>query len=88
MQSADHNPWLISLIAKLLKGDPLALGLLGSNPEFEVSPPIHIRASLYEYRFAPLDATEAWWVRRYVKSYLSPLSLSHEGLQKFLAQNS
>lgn len=93
MGSAEHNPWLLIFVGKLLRNDALALGLLATGDDaphvraFEVSPPKFIRASLYEYRFAPLnDAQGRWWERTFVRAYLPPLSLEHEGLRRFLAQ--
>ncbi len=84
MEDPRSNPWLIHLIAQLLRNDPGALSLLANNP-FPGQPPRFIRAELYEYHFThPGDATPAWWTRRRVGSYFPPLSLDSPAMQQFL----
>src|SRR5215469_6811400 len=54
-----EEPWFISFMGKLLKGDKPVLGLLRYNP-FPDAPPKFVRALLYEYHFAtPEDHTTA-----------------------------
>lgn len=75
MSSIQYHPWLLNLVAKLLRNDAAALSLMGENP-FPDSPPKLIRARLYLYRFTkPGDPTGAWWDRALVRGYLPPLSL-------------
>jgi|SRR5579862_614395 len=84
MQDPRSNPWLIHLIAQLLRNDPGALSLLANNP-FPDKPPAFIRAELYEYHFTHWgDVTPAWWTRSRVDAYLPPLSLQSPELQRFL----
>ena len=84
MQDPRSNPWLIHLMAQLLRNDPGALGLLANDP-FPDKPPTFIRAELYDYHFTHCgDATPAWWTRRRVGAYLPPLSLESPELQRFL----
>jgi len=84
MEDPRSNPWLIHLIAQLLRNDPGALSLLANNP-FPTQPPKFIRAELYEYHFTRRgDPTPAWWTRRRVGAYLPPLSLESPALQGFL----
>jgi predicted DCC family thiol-disulfide oxidoreductase YuxK len=76
--SIRDNPWIISLMERLLEGSPPVLGLLDSNP-FPGSVPKYVRAQLYDYRFADARThalTGAWWVRRPQGWYFPQVSLS------------
>jgi hypothetical protein len=69
--------WLMPLVAKLLENDAQAVRLLAHNP-FTERPPLNIRVSLYRYRFTtPSERrrTGAWWTRRRLGVYLSPVHL-------------
>lgn len=86
MSDYRFHPWLLNLIAKLLKNDPQTLGLIDKNP-FADQPPHFIRAELYHYRFTTVEERKAsgdWWVRRYVRSYLPPLSLDNPDFIRIL----
>ena len=64
--SMRENPWIISLMWRLLEGSPSVLALLDSNP-FAEGPPKYVRAQLYDYGFADRrtrDLTHQWWVRQ------------------------
>jgi Lipase maturation factor len=72
-----RQPWMVTLVRRLLEGDAATLGLLRSNP-FPTRPPRLVRARLYRYRFTTgpeRRATGAWWQREHVDEYLPPLSL-------------
>jgi hypothetical protein len=59
------NSWFIAFLIRLLQGSAPVLGLLKHNP-FPNSPPIYIRAIVYDYRFttrAERRASGAWWAR-------------------------
>ena len=72
-------------MAKLLAGDRPTLGLFAVNP-FPDAPPRWIRADLYRYEFTRLgDGSHAWWRRRYLRPYLSPLARDDPRLRDFLA---
>jgi len=71
-----RNPWLISLMRRLLDGAAPVLDLLASNP-FPDQPPRHVRAVIYDYRFTDVDtrrATGQWWLRGDSKPYTPTLS--------------
>jgi Lipase maturation factor len=71
-----RQPWMVTLVRRLLEGDIPTLKLLRSNP-FPTGPPRFVRARLYRYRFttaAERRATGAWWRRDLVDDYLPPLS--------------
>jgi hypothetical protein len=71
------QPWLIPLLQRLLRNDRPTLRLLRRNP-FPESPPRHVRAQLYQYRFttpAELRRDRAWWHRTLVGGYVPPISL-------------
>ena len=75
MSTIDREPWLVSLIFKLLQNDRGVLRLMANNP-FPDHPPTYIRAELYEYKFTRAgDRSGAWWERKRVDSYLRPVSL-------------
>jgi Lipase maturation factor len=64
--SLRDNPWMVSLMWRLLEGSPSVLALLDFNP-FADGPPKYVRAQLYDYRFADRRThalTGQWWVRR------------------------
>jgi len=63
--SYQHNPWLITLMGRLLEGQPDVLSLLDSNP-FVGESPTMIRAVLYKYSFASPEENKKyflWWNR-------------------------
>ena len=75
MSTASQHPWFTTLLARLLEGNRATLRLLRTNP-FRESPPVWIRASLYEYRFTTPEerrTTGHWWSRRHVTDYVPPL---------------
>ncbi|MGW0050324.1 lipase maturation factor family protein [Nocardia cyriacigeorgica] len=77
MSSRYAETWFMSLIAKLLHGDPATLRLLGTNP-FPPRPPEYVRALLYIYRFTSRGErrrTGAWWSRELIDEYMPPAAL-------------
>jgi len=76
--NARANPWIVSLMLRLLEGSPPVLGLFASNP-FPEHPPRYVRAMLYDYRFADRlthGTTGQWWVRAPEGMYFPQLSLA------------
>jgi predicted DCC family thiol-disulfide oxidoreductase YuxK len=72
-----ENPWMISLMRRLLEGTPSVLALLDSDP-FAGAPPRYVRARIYDYRFADRrthSATGQWWERRLEGDYFPAISL-------------
>jgi len=70
-----RNPWLISLMRRLLEGSGPVLGLLGDDP-FPDQPPRYVRAVVYDYRFTDMAthaATDAWWARGDARPYAPTL---------------
>ena len=85
MSTAQHYPWTLHLVWKLLHGDPATLGLLATNP-FPDAPPRWIRARLYRYAFAaPDDPSGAWWKRTPIGDWLPPLARDNPRFRAFLA---
>ncbi|HEX2156788.1 MAG TPA: lipase maturation factor family protein, partial [Actinomycetes bacterium] len=77
MSPPSAHPWMVTLITRLLEGDPATVALLGPDP-FGDRPPALVRARLYRYRFttpAERRQTGAWWSRELVGEYLPPLRL-------------
>ena len=71
------QPWLIPLLQRLLRNDRPTIRLLRRNP-FPQSPPRHVRAQLYQYRFttpAELRRDHAWWHRTLIGGYVRPMTL-------------
>jgi len=63
MSTPDEYPWTLTLVGKLLRNDPGAVGLFAGNP-FPGRPPRYIRAILYRYTFAsPGNKEHLWWTR-------------------------
>jgi hypothetical protein len=78
MSSPQAHPWLVTLVTRLLEGDPATRSLLGRPDPFCDHPPAAVRARLYRYRFttpAERRHTGAWWHRDLVGEYLPPLRL-------------
>mgnify|MGYP001825275541 FL=1 len=76
-----RNPWLASLVRRLLEGDPAVLSLFGENP-FEGAPPKQVRTLIYRYR--PTSAAERartgrWWNRDERSLYAPILGVPVEG---------
>jgi hypothetical protein len=77
LSAAYGEGWFTAFLARLLEGDAATLRLLGRNP-FPDSPPLYIRARMFEYRFttrAERRASGAWWSRSLVGAYVSPVRL-------------
>jgi len=73
--SCERNDWFVSFLARLREGSPPAVKLLARDP-FPGRPPAHLRAMLYDYRFADLEARRGsgvWWVRTSKGPYCSDL---------------
>jgi len=84
MSSALREPWLIHLVAQLLRGDQQVKTLLAHDP-FPDTPPRFVRAELYRYRFThPGDGSHDWWTRTREQEYLRPLSRDDPELRRFL----
>ena len=69
--------WLRPFMERLLRNDRSALQLLRHNP-FPDSPPLYVRAQLYQYRFttlAELRRDRAWWHRAPLGGYVAPMWL-------------
>ena len=75
---AGQQQWIERLLRRLLEGSPAVVALFAENP-FAERPPKHVRALLYEYRFADARSPheqQAWWVRRLDGIYFPPTSLA------------
>ena len=70
----EHNPWLVSLVTRLLSDQPHpeVLDLLGSRqyPFRDAGPPRAIRATLYDYDFTRWNHSWAKDVAVYAESYV------------------
>jgi hypothetical protein len=76
------DSWLAPFLVRLLEGDPAALALLRHDP-FGSTPPTHVRARLYLYRFTTWRErreTGQWWVRSLVGEFVPPMRLRPGGL--------
>ena len=71
---ADQNRWFIPLLKRLLAGEPTVLGLMDKNP-FPDHPPRYISATVYNYRYAPVNAKGAWWNRSNAEAYFPAVTL-------------
>jgi hypothetical protein len=69
--------WFVPFLTRLLEGDRAILRLMGRNP-FPDAPPRFVRARLFLYEFTTLAerrASGAWWTRRHVGEFVSPVRL-------------
>jgi hypothetical protein len=83
LSTFDRQPWLASLIYKLLHNDEQALQLIANRP-FPSAPPRYIRAERYRYHFSRLGS-DTYWTRERIGSYASALSRDDPRLVRFLA---
>jgi len=73
--------WFMPFLASLLQGDPAVHRLLRHNP-FPGTPPVHVRARLFRYRFSSwrdLRATGRWWLREPAGEFVGPVRLRGTG---------
>ena len=54
--TAGQQQWIERLLRRLLEGSPVVLALFAEKP-FGEAPPKHVRALLYDYRFADARST-------------------------------
>lgn len=84
------NPWLLTLLQRLLEGGAEVSDLLRENP-FAETPPAQIRLVLYNYQFTDLAtrrASGAWWQRQLINE-LPPMTLKpDQGGRLFLKADS
>lgn len=74
--------WFQQFLQKLLEGEPSVLRLLKGNP-FGETPPLFVRALLYEYEFTTNEEkkkTGNWWKRSYRGIYAYPIMLQAKGI--------
>ena len=72
------QPWFIQMCHGLLTNEPSITRLLRINP-FPDSPPVHIRAVLYRYRYSSawqLRSQHIWWQRERIGEYLAAISVN------------
>lgn len=83
--SASEEPWLMHLVEKLLRGDPVVDSLFAVQP-FRGHAPRYVRALFYRYRFADPSqrARGQYWQRRLIGEYLRPISLADPAFQAYL----
>ncbi|KOX02473.1 membrane protein [Streptomyces sp. NRRL B-3648] len=71
--------WFGALVERLLENDPDTLRLLRRSPFPPDTPPRHVRARLFRYRYTSwreLRQTGACWERTFVREYLPPTRLA------------
>jgi hypothetical protein len=88
MSRYSDEPWFINFMAKLLQGDPGALGLLATNP-FPDRPPRFVRGQLYLYRFTTPQASKAsgaWWQRELAGPWFPEVSMETPGFRRILVE--
>jgi hypothetical protein len=79
-----REDWLLSLVYKLLHGDPVARELLDEDRDpFPDAPPRWIRVEVYEYRFAP-PGGEIVWERAWVGELIAPIAADDPRLEAHL----
>jgi Lipase maturation factor len=69
------SSWFRPFLGRLLANDRATLKLLRGNP-FPDSPPVYVRARIFEYRFTTREErrrTRAWWDRVPIGEYVPPM---------------
>ena len=75
--SPSSEPWLLSLLQRLLTSDPEILRLLRADP-FPGAAPAFVRVIRYQYRYTSwreLRRTGAWWDREPAGEVVAPVAL-------------
>ncbi|MCX4530726.1 lipase maturation factor family protein [Streptomyces sp. NPDC002596] len=78
LSPAYAHPWFGPFLERLLENDRDTLRLLRHNP-FPGTPPTHVRARVYRYRYTTwreLRATGNWWHRTHVREFIRPVTLA------------
>ncbi|MFB6240297.1 MAG: lipase maturation factor family protein [Gemmatimonadota bacterium] len=86
MSSPRRHPWLLRLVAELLRGNAAVQDLFRQDP-FPDEPPDRVRARLYRYEFTePAERRETgrWWRRELLGEYLPALSLEDPTVRQVL----
>ncbi|MEE1742720.1 lipase maturation factor family protein [Streptomyces sp. BE147] len=76
LSPAYARAWFGPFAERLLGNDRDTLRLLRHNP-FPGTPPAHVRARVYHYRYTDwreLRATGRWWHRTYVREFMRPMA--------------
>ena len=97
--SYQQNPWLISLMDKLLSGCPDVVEMLDETPE-TIQGMTHIRAYLYDYDFTRIDnewnrripgvevltksSWPRWWSRKNKREYIPAVEKGNASVKEFL----
>lgn len=87
-----QNPWLVSLVYRLLNDDASVLRLLNMERyPFARRPPKYIRGILYKYWYTKMDVDRpysgSWWHRGSMREYLPPVHKEQPFLREFLKEN-
>ena len=89
----DSHPWIVHLLYKLMRKDPLAESLIRVDPFDGGPPPTFVRAVKYRYEFAgtpsarsfgPADDEGRWWRRKFVAEFVRPFDKDDEPINSFL----
>ncbi len=83
LQGVGEHVWLVHLVEKLLRAEPLALSAFASTP-FGDERPAAVRVARYQYRFAPPGSPD-WWVREEAGTFVRPLTLDDPVLLEVMA---
>ncbi|MFG2602719.1 lipase maturation factor family protein [Streptomyces sp. NPDC048514] len=79
LSPAYAGDWFGGLVERLLENDRDTLRLLRRSPFPPDTPPRHVRARLFRYRYTTrreMRETGAYWERTYVREYLPPTRLA------------
>lgn len=88
-----QNPWLISLIDKLLTGnsDDILTLLDKKGYPFKETPPVAVRVRLFDYDFTNFNTStrankvaKAWWTRTKPRDYLPGIERDNPSVSAFL----
>lgn len=84
LQGIEEHAWLVHLLEKLLRGDPLALAQFTADP-FPGGQPRAVRVARYRYRFTA-PGEPGWWVRERTGNYVRALTLDDPALAEVMEQ--
>ena len=82
LQGLDEHVWVIHLVEKLLRNDPVALAQMAVNP-FPDAPPRAIRIARYRYTFTDWGEP-GWWHRERKGLFARSISLDDPVLREVM----
>ncbi|KAL7630689.1 UNVERIFIED_CONTAM: hypothetical protein RMT77_018233 [Armadillidium vulgare] len=84
LSSYKQNPWLLSMVHRILTGEKSVLNFLDRNSPWRQKPPKYIRIQKYLYHYTSNSSSKNWWRREHVEEYMPTYSKDHKPFLDYL----